>query len=246
MIAHLSQPLLAAALVAGPILRLQSHYFALATLALASLVNSRGRQRREPDRRSQRAGGFRLGRRARASCLMALVWIVPDRVRPGLRTALRGPPGRDRPPAARSAARRRHARHRWRALAVRGLRDRRRRWRASPAPARRRLSGVVSPEATGFLGDAALPDLGGAGRRAPSDGRGAGRRSRRLPARAVPRPAGRLAAGLCRGDAGRRAVGAARPGRPDRPAAGVCRRQSLPRALASRCDGRAATWCSIA
>jgi branched-chain amino acid transport system permease protein len=80
------------------------------------------------------------------------------------------------------------------------------------------LSGVVSPEVTGFpVMLLCLTSVVVGGVRHPM-GAVSGRGRRRLPARAVPRAAGQLAAGLCRRDAGRRAVGAQRAGWPARQA----------------------------
>ncbi len=94
-------------------------------------------------------------------------------------------------------------------LAVRGVR----RGRCAGRPGRRfsaALSGVVSPEATGFSIMVLCLTLGGGGRCASSDGRGRRRGAGRRPARAAARPAGRVAAGLCRRHARGRAVGARR------------------------------------
>jgi branched-chain amino acid transport system permease protein len=66
---------LAAALVAGPILRLQSHYFALATLALASLVNLVAVNAESLTGGANGLVGF-AGDLPRGAILLGLVWAV--------------------------------------------------------------------------------------------------------------------------------------------------------------------------
>ena len=163
---------------------------------------------REFDGRRQRACRIRDSVAARARPAGDGLGL-PDRGRAALRLAVRRPARREGAPAARGAVGCRDARHRWCDLAVRGVRRGRRAGRTGRRLLgrleRRRLAGSDR-----LFDHGAVPDPGGAGRLAPSDGRGRRRRARRRPARAAARPAGRMAAGLRRRHAGRRAVGAGR------------------------------------
>ena len=137
-----------AALVAGPLLRLQSHYFALATLALASLVNLVAVHAESFTGGANGLAGFATAL-PRGPVLLVTVWVCLIAGVLLYAWLFEGTTGREGAPAARSAAARRHARHRWRAWrfvafvaggALAGL--------AGACSAA--LSGVVSPEATGF------------------------------------------------------------------------------------------------
>jgi branched-subunit amino acid ABC-type transport system permease component len=126
---------LVAALAAAPILRLQSHYFALATLALASLVNLLAVHAESLTGGANGLVGFGIGL-PRGPILMALVWfcLIPSVF--AYAAFFPRHRRRDRLAAARGADGRGDPGHRWRAVAVPRLRCRR-----AYAPAGRRLLG---------------------------------------------------------------------------------------------------------
>lgn len=139
---------LPAALVAGPALRLQSHYFALATLALASLVNLLAVHAEDLTGGANGLYGFALSL-PRGPLLLAIIWTCLIAAVVGYAHVFRGPLGetarliRDAPLVAATLG---IDGARWRFVAfvvgaaLAGL--------AGAFAAA--VSGVVSPEATGF------------------------------------------------------------------------------------------------
>ncbi len=138
----------AAALVAGPILRLQSHYFALATLALASLVSLVAVNAENLTGGANGLIGFAAGL-PRGTVLLALVWILLIAGVLAYAALFRGPLGekarllREAPLAAATLGID-GARWRFAAFAIGGA------IAGLAGACSASLSGVVSPEVAGF------------------------------------------------------------------------------------------------